>query len=54
MNQNKHPQMLKAGLAQLLERTPSTETEKDAYIRELQYYLKDVLWEVENLKEKLA
>ena len=29
-------QMLKTGIAQLLEKKPSTATEKDAYIHELQ------------------
>lgn len=34
-------QMLKTGIAQLLEKRPTTAAEKDAYIHELQNTLKD-------------
>ena len=48
------PQMLHTGISQLLEQTPKTEAEKDAYIRELQSTLKDVMSENTDLQELLA
>ena len=48
------PQMLHTGISQLLEQTPRTEAEKDAYIRELQSTLKDVMSENIDLQELLA
>ncbi len=44
-------QMLKTGIAQLLEKRPTTAAEKDAYIHELQNTLKDVTAEVADLQE---
>ena len=47
----KGPEMLKTGLEELLSQHPSTEAEKDAYIRELQSYLKDSAAELDELKQ---
>lgn len=44
-------QMLKTGISQLLEKSPSTATEKDAYIHELQSTIKDLTAEVADLEE---
>ena len=44
-------QMPKTGIAQLLEKRPSTAAEKDAYIHELQSTLKDFTVEVADLEE---
>lgn len=46
--------MLKVGISELLEKHPSTNAEKDAYIRELQGCLKDLAAEVANLQEMVA